>query len=367
MKTLIVGAGPFGLTVARLLKDAGRAVEIIERRAHLGGNAADEEREGVRVHRYGMHIFHTSDLGVWNFVNRFSRWRVYQHHVRVLTEEGVLPLPFTLTLFHQLYGVTTPRAMRALLHAFQEAPAGEDLASWAMAQVGPRVYELIIKGYTEKQWGRPCEALPRSILKRLPIRCAWSTRYFEDTYEGLPADGYQALWTRMAQGITIEYGVDFLADRRYWESRADRIVYTGPLDALWEYEFGPLAYRSLSFQTAVGPSDLSLGGPVLNNARSDCAWTRTYDWGALGPLKAGTGLPRAVLTVETPCPYAPGGEPYYPVRDPENVTRAGQYLDRTAADPRLVVGGRLGSFRYYDMHQAIRAAMSLVDRWRGEA
>lgn len=357
MKILIVGAGPFGLTAGRLLADAGHTVQLIDRRDCLGGNAVDEDREGVYVHRYGMHIFHTNDHEVWQWLQQFSEWIPYQHHVVTDTEVGILPMPFTLSLYHHLYGWRTPEMMRLMLDFFKTLePRDGSLASFARRELGEKVYRLLVKDYTEKQWGKPCEELPDSIIKRLPIRYEWNTGYFTDRYQAMPAKGYTVLWSNIGSGLPVELNVDFLADREYWLNGQDAVIYTGPVDELWSREFGALDYRSLRFDETRGDQ----GCPVLNNARSDCPWTRTYDWAYLPPGKRSGASEAHILTKEYPHPYTPGQEAYYPVRTDLNLQRFRQYVTRTRQDPRLWLGGRLGTFRYYDMHQTIRAAFTLV-------
>lgn len=358
MRYLIVGAGPCGLTIGRLLHDAGHQVRVIEKRDHLGGNAADQLIDGVRVHRYGMHLFHTSDDEVWQFVNRYSAWTPYEHRVLAETRAGVLPLPFGLPLYHRLYGITRPSELAALRAEWALTTAGDDLESWARSQIGDMAYELVVRGYTEKQWGRPCAQLPRSILQRLPIRMTWDTRYFTDRYQAIPTYGYQRLWGNLAQGLAVDFGVDFFQHRDYWEDRADRIVYTGPLDQFWGYQYGRLQYRSLDFETTTHDG-LMQGCPVLNNGYSEMPYTRTYEWVCL-PDEAHPSVPRrSVLTRERPAPYMEGMEPYYPVRTPEQVERAQAYLDEGRGYARYVMTGRLGTFRYYDMHQVIRLGMTV--------
>jgi len=361
-RTLIVGAGPFGLTLARCLTDAGHPVLVIERRPVVGGNATDRLEQGMRMHPYGIHIFHTSDDGVWSFVNRFSDWIPYQLHVMCRTLCGVMPLPFTMDFYSRFYRCTTPAEMDALLASFQQDyPSGDDLRSWAISQLGTQAFDLLVEGYTEKQWGRGCATLPSSILRRLVVRRSWETRYFDDTYEGLPAKGYQALWTAMADQIPVECGVDFLADRPYWEGQADRIVFTGPLDALWEYCHGPLEYRSLRFEQEIyhGPVQ---GCVQMNSSLRTDLWTRTYEWGYLPPNVRPQGQTVSLLTREFPLPYSPGSEPFYPIRTPDNIARAKAYQSETASTGFYHLGGRLGTFRYYDMHQAIRAAMTCAEK-----
>lgn len=362
MRVLIVGAGPFGLTAGRLLQDAGHAVHVIDRRDHIGGNAADTIEDGVRVHRYGMHLFHTNDDEVWKFVTQWCEWTTYEHRVIADTPSGRLPLPFGLALYYQLCGIETPAELAAAQETWAKNLAGDDLESWACSQIGPMAFQQVVKGYTEKQWGRPCNRLPKSILQRIPIRPTYDTRYFTDRYQGVPTQGYQSLWSALARDLPITLQADFFESRDYWESRADRIVYTGPLDRLWDYEYGRLQYRSLRHESRTYDS-LQQGCPVLNDCWSQIPYTRTYEWVCLPDALHPSVPRRSVVTREYPQPFMEGTEPYYPIRTPEQVERAQAYLDKTKGYRRYVTGGRLGTFRYYDMHQVIRSAFSYVENF----
>lgn len=301
MRVLIVGAGPFGLTAARLLTDRGVTVQLIDRRRKVGGNSTDERRDGLHVHTYGMHIFHTSDREVWNFVNRYSAWIPYEHRVWAKTTNGIFPLPFGMALYSRLYGLTTVYELRDRKRRWERSRVPSHLEEWACNQIGGEAFELVVKGYTEKQWGRSCRELPASILKRLPVRMNWDTRYFSDDYQAMPANGYQALWEKMAEGIACEFGVDFLEDRDYWLPRYDRAIYTGPLDALWEYAFGKLQYRSLRFvHDAV--QGVVQGCPVMDEARAEVPYTRSYEWSCLPPNRPVGEEQPGWMTWEYPAP-----------------------------------------------------------------
>ena len=368
---LVVGAGPFGCACARTLADAGHAVLVVDRRDHVGGNAFDEEIDGVRLHRYGAHIFHTDDADTWAFVRRFGAVLPYRHTVKARHGARMYTLPFGLQTLYEVYGVTTPADARRVLadrRAVTDAAEGDaTVEAVALATLGPELYELLVRHYTEKQWGRPCAALPGAILKRLPVRLTWDAHYFADRWQGLPADGYATLFRRMLGGAHVQLGVDFLSERARLESCVRTVVYSGPLDAYFDCAHGALAYRTLRFVTARHPGDVQ-GTAVVNWTGPEVPWTRTIEWAHF----AGGGPPEAgLVTTEYPAEWAAGAEPYYPVRDPENLARYAAYRAAAAARaPRLWVGGRLGTYAYYDMHQAIaqgwqvgrRVARALADR-----
>lgn len=323
---LIVGAGLYGATCARLLADAGKRVLVIERRAELGGNCHDSMIDGVRVSTHGGHIFHTYHRPIWDFVNRFADWLPYTHRVMAYHQGKAYSLPPNLRTYEQLM-----------------IPS-DDVQT---------IRSLFFEGYTAKQWGKPIDQVPTEVIQRIPIRDSYDDRYFTDPYQGLPRDGYTALITRMLDGIEVEHA-DYLTDELYWNERAREIIYTGALDEYYRYDAGRLAYRSLRFTTH--RSAYNLPAATVNYSDPTVSYTRRIDWGWFWG-NAADG--HTIITTEYP---AAEGEPYYPVNDAANNALHERYLRRSAQADWLHIGGRLGAYRYWNMDQAIGAAMALVER-----
>ena len=354
---LIVGAGIYGATVARDLTDAGMRCLVTEKRDRVGGNCADDPVEHYFVCQHGGHIFHTSDEGVWAYVNRFASFQPYEHRVKARVGDRVFSLPINLMTMQQVWGVTTAEEARRKVaeDCIRRDDPAANAEAWCLATIGKTLYELFIKGYTTKQWGREPRDLPAAIVRRLPVRYTWDDRYFSDRYQGMPDAGYTALVTAMLDGIAVECGEDYLAERERWEGRARHTVYTGPIDALFGYELGPLAYRSLTFEWHEWAGDHQ-GAATINYPSLDVSFTRIVEWQHF----YGGGAKRSRVMIERP---AAGGEPYYPIRDAENTARYERY--RALVPPRMTVGGRLGCYIYWDMHQAIAAARKTAARLIG--
>jgi len=358
---LVVGAGPFGCAFARTAADLGKRVLVIDKREHIAGNAYDERVEGINIHRYGAHIFHTNNAEVWNFVNQFGEFLPYEHRVRAINDGCAFSMPINLSLMNRLWGACGPadaisdiarRCGRLLLTLCDES----SIEGWCLANIGKELYELCVKHYTEKQWGRPCRDLPASIIRRLPVRMNYDDRYFADRYQGVPAAGYTTLFSCMLAGIQVETGVEFKPKNRdRWLRIADRIIYSGPIDALFGYHFGPLAYRSLRFETRRETGDV-IGCPVLNYTGPEVPWTRELEWKHFERLTCEASY----VTREFSQDWQPGVEPFYPVRDHESTARLEQYNALLRANRRILCGGRLGSYRYFDMHQVIPEGIALA-------
>lgn len=370
---LVVGAGMFGAAAARALTDRGCRVLVAERRGHIAGNAYTEYVDGICVHRYGAHIFHTDDERVWEFVNRFARFNGYVHRVIADYHGESYSLPFNMNTFRELWGVTEPEDARRIIdrqaaEAGCGAEAGEavNLEDYAIRQVGTDIYEKLIRGYTEKQWGRPCRELPASIISRIPVRFEYDNRYFGDRYQGIPAGGYTAMAARMLEGIDVLTGTDFLEEgtRERLEAVVDRIIFTGQIDEFYGYCYGPLEYRSLRFET-VAVTDGACGSgyfqpcAVVNYTDAETPWTRIIEHRHFE--EDGTKPPVTVITREYPAEWRPGDEAFYPVCDERNLARYERYRSLADKEDRVIFGGRLGSYRYYDMDDAIAAALSLAD------
>lgn len=355
---LVVGAGLSGAVFAREAADAGRRVLVVERRAHVAGNCHTESHDGIQVHRHGPHLFHTASRGVWDYVRRFAEFRPYRHTCKALFRGRLYSFPINLLTLHQLWGVTTPEEARARLDAARVPIARPaNLEEWALSQVGPELYETFIRGYTAKQWARDPRDLPASIVRRLPIRLTFEDRYFpdHDRYEGVPVGGYTPLVERMLDSVEVRLGVDFLADRARLTALADRVVYTGPLDALGDYRFGYLDYRSLRFEQESLPVADFQGGAIVNYTERSVPHTRITEWKHID----GADTPHTVITREYPTDYTGSNEPYYPVNTPENEARRRLYV---AAVADVLLCGRLATYRYLDMDMCVGQALALARR-----
>ncbi len=356
---LIVGAGLFGAVFAREMTDAGKRCLVIDRRDHVAGNACTETVEGIAVHRYGAHIFHTNDDAVWDYVNRFARFNRFTNSPIANYKGELYNLPFNMNTFHQMWGVTTPAQARAEIRRQQEASGDgepQNLEEQAIRLVGRDIYEKLIKGYTQKQWGRPCTELPSFIIRRLPVRFTYDNNYFNARHQGIPEDGYTALVERMLEGIPVRLHTDFLPRREELSALAERVLYTGPIDAYFDYRLGALEYRSLRFETELLDTDNYQGNAVVNYTDAETPYTRIIEH---KHFVYGT-QPKTVITREYSAEWRPGDEPYYPVNDGKNAALYQAYRALAQREQRVIFGGRLGEYRYYDMDQVVRAALDCV-------
>ena len=355
---LIVGAGLYGATVAYRLREAGRRVLVVERRPHVGGNLYCEDEDGVVVHRYGAHIFHTSNRAVWDFVNRFVEFRPFVNSPIANYHGRLFNLPFNMNTFHAMWGVTTPDEARECIES-QRRASGIDvprnLEEQAISLVGRDIYEVLVKGYTEKQWGRKCTELPSSIIRRLPVRYAFDNNYFNDTYQGIPVGGYNLLIERLLEGVEVRLGCDFFDHRDELMGLAGKVVYTGEIDRWFDYCYGELEYRSLRFETERLPKENYQGVAVMNFTDAETPYTRIIEHKHF----SGVQTPHTVITREYPCEWRKGAEPYYPIGDERNVALYERYRALATALPDVIFGGRLAEYRYYDMHQVVEAALRL--------
>ena len=362
---LIAGAGLFGATCARLLTDAGKKVLIVEKRDHIGGNAYTEETEGILVHKYGAHIFHTNDREVWDFLRRFADFNRYTHAPVANYKGEIYSLPFNMYTFHRMWGVVTPEEAENRILA-ERAESGitapENLEEQALSLVGRELFEKLIKGYAEKQWGRPCSSLPAFILKRIPVRFTYDNRYFSDAFQGIPEGGYTKMAEKMIDGIDCRTGVDYLEHRQELDLLAKRIIYTGPVDGFYGYCLGALEYRALRFETEILDIPNFQGNSVVNYTDAETPWTRIIEhkWFGSGKDVSGKELRKTVITREYPREWEPGEEPYYPVNDEKNEALYRKYAALAKQERNVLFGGRLGEYRYYDMDQTVAAAMRLV-------
>ncbi len=363
---VVIGAGMFGSVFARQVAEAGRSVLLVDRRPHLGGNCYTERVEGIDVHRYGPHIFHTDNQRVWDFLGRFTRMNAYVHRGIVRRGERLYSFPINLLTLHQLWGVTSPaQAEKKLAEARVPIAQPANLEEWALSQVGQELYELFIHGYTTKQWGRDPRLLPASILRRIPIRLTWDDRYFNDRYQGVPEEGYTRLFENLLDhpNIRVETGADYFAHRRELDAAGTALVYSGKIDEFFGYRFGDLEYRSLRFESKMVRGDHQ-GAAIVNAAEASVPYTRTVEHKHFAMKE----LDVSILTREHPQRYERGGEAFYPVRDIKNSGLYDQYARLARATrPDVIFGGRLGSYCYYDMHQVMGAALAAADRELGQS
>ncbi|MBR1705668.1 MAG: UDP-galactopyranose mutase [Bacteroidales bacterium] len=362
---LIVGAGLYGATFAHLARKAGRKCLVIDRRNHLGGNTYMEEVEGIRVHTYGAHIFHTSDAEVWDFVNSIVPFRPYINSPVADYKGRRYNLPFNMNTFSQMWGVTTADEARAVIEEQRadvaRALAGrepQNLEEQALMLVGRDIYETLVKGYTEKQWGRPCNELPAFIIRRLPVRFIYDNNYFNDTWQGIPEGGYNRLVEGLLSGIETRTGIDYLQERAALRPLARKVLFTGAVDAYFDYRFGPLEYRSVRFEQEILDRTDFQGTAVVNYTDRAVPWTRVIEHKHFEP---GLEVPRTVISREYSVGWSPGIEPYYPVNDARNAALYGRYRALADAEPDVVFGGRLAEYRYYDMAPVIRKVLDIKE------
>ena len=360
-----------GATFAHLAHKAGKKCLVVERREHTGGNVHCEEVEGIHVHQYGAHILHTSNRKVWDFVRQFVECNRYTNSPVANYKGQLYNLPFNMNTFYQMWGVTTPEAAEAKLaeqraEALEnlEGHAPQNLEEQAMLLVGRDIYERLIKGYTEKQWGRGCRELPAFIIKRLPVRFVFDNNYFNDTYQGIPIGGYNPLIDGLLKGVDVRLGVDYIAHREELNAQANRVFYTGPIDAFFDYRLGHLAYRTVRFETEVLDIPNYQGNAVVNYTEREVPWTRIIEhkhFESFGP--AVEVNPKTVVSREYSTEWTPGMEPYYPVNDEANGRLLADYQQLTKDETNVIFAGRLAEYRYYDMAPTIERAMEL---WENE-
>jgi UDP-galactopyranose mutase len=359
---LIVGAGLFGAVFAQKMNEYGKKCLVIDRRTNVGGNVYTEEMEGINVHMYGPHIFHTSDTEVWEYIQRFAHFNNFRYEPIANYKGQLYNLPFNMNTFHQMWGVNTPLEVTELLNKQRSEIKGEptNLEEQAIKLIGRDIYEKLIKGYTQKQWGRPCTELPPFIIKRLPVRLRFDNNYFNDPYQGIPQGGYTHMVKNMLQGIEVELDSNYLSKREYYNSIAQKVVYTGPIDAYFDYKLGNLEYRSLRFETEVLDLDNYQGVAGMNYTDADTPYTRIVEHKHFEFGKGNVG--KTVITREYSKEWKPGDEPYYPINDNKNQRLYEQYKNLAKHEESVIFGGRLAEYKYYDMDKVIRNALNLVKR-----
>lgn len=357
---LIVGAGLFGAVCANLLKKKGRTVLLIDKRNHIGGNVYTENVHGINVHKYGAHIFHTSNKHVWDYVNSFVEFNRYTNSPVANYKGELFNLPFNMNTFYQMWGVKTPAEAKAKIEeqkALYHINDPKNLEEQAISLIGKDIYEALIKGYTQKQWGRACTELPAFIIKRLPVRFTFDNNYFNDKYQGIPEGGYTALVEKMIEGCEVELGVDYLDNRDMYDSMCGKVIYTGEIDRFFGYQYGHLQYRTVSFETELLEGvDNYQGNAVVNYTEAEVPYTRIiehkhFEFG---------NQPDTVISREYSKEWQPGDEPYYPVNDERNSMLYARYKALADAQDKVVFGGRLAEYKYYDMDKVIASAMEMI-------
>ena len=361
---LIVGAGLYGAVFARRAADTGKKVLVIDKRPHVAGNVYTELVEGIHVHTYGAHIFHTNDRVVWQYVNRFAEFNRFTNSPVANYRGELYSLPFNMYTFNRMWGVVTPEEAAAKIDE-QRRAAGitepRNLEEQAISLVGTDIYEKLVKGYTQKQWGRECRDLPAFIIKRLPVRLTFDNNYFNALYQGIPVGGFTKMVENMLAGVEVRLNTDYLADKAALDALADEVIYTGPIDAFFGYRLGPLEYRSVRFETELLDMPNFQGNAAVNYTDRETPWTRIIEhkWFEFGKDEQGNDLPKTVISREYSSEWKPGDEPYYPVNDAKNDALCREYRLLAAREARVTFGGRLGEYRYYDMDQVIAAALRL--------
>lgn len=364
---LVVGAGLFGAAFAHEARQKGKSVLVIDRRPNVAGNVYTEEVEGIHVHKYGAHIFHTNNRRVWDYVNRFAVFNRFTNSPVANYKGELYSLPFNMYTFNKMWGVITPEEAYAKVEE-QKKAAGitepKNLEEQAISLVGTDIYEKLVKGYTEKQWGRPCSELPAFIIKRLPVRFTFDNNYFNALYQGIPVGGYTRMVEHMLEGIEVRLGVDYLALRDELRKLAECVVYTGPIDAYFDYSLGALEYRSVRFETEVLDMPNYQGNAAVNYTDAQTPYTRIIEhkWFEFGQDAQGNDLPKTVISREYSSEWKPGDEPYYPVNDEKNSALYQKYKALADAEENVIFGGRLAEYKYYDMDAVLASALEMCDQ-----
>jgi UDP-galactopyranose mutase len=352
---VIVGSGMFGSVCAHELTKKGNKCLVLEKRNHIGGNCYTENKDGINIHKYGAHIFHTSNKEIWDYINQFAQFNNYVNRVKVNYKDILYSFPINLFTLHQLYGVTTPEQAKQKLEEVRvKNDNPNNLEEWIISQVGVDIYVKFIKGYTTKQWGRHPMDLPTSIIKRLPIRFNHDDNYYNDTYQGIPIGGYTQIFEKMLNGIEVKLNTDYLANRNEFNKLATKkVIYTGPIDAFYNYAYGQLNYRSLKFETERVEVPDYQGNAVINYTETYIPYTRILEHKHFDYVDT----PYTYITKEYPREYGEGMEPYYPINDKVNTPTYDKYKALTESETKYIFGGRLAEYRYYDMHQVLGAAL----------
>ena len=358
---LIIGSGLFGSVFARQAADAGKKMLVIDKRPNIAGNVYTEKVEGINFHKYGAHIFHTNNTEVWNYVNRFATFNRFTNSPVANYKGELYSMPFNMYTFNKMWGVVTPEEAAAKIEEQKKEINGEpkNLEEQAISLVGRDIYEKLVKGYTEKQWGRDCKELPAFIIKRLPVRLTFDNNYFNALYQGIPIGGYTKLVENLLEGIEVRLNEDYLEDKEKWNAMAEKVVYTGAIDAYFDYALGNLEYRSVRFENEILDVPNFQGNAAVNYTDKETPWTRIIEhkWFEFGKDEEGNDLPKTIISKEYSSEWKPGDEPYYPVNDEKNGELYQKYKALAEKEENIIFGGRLGEYKYYDMDAVIASAL----------
>ena len=366
---LVVGSGLYGAVFAHEAKARGKSVLVIDKRPHVAGNVYTERMEGINVHIYGAHIFHTNDKKVWTYITQFADFNRFTNSPVANYKGELYSMPFNMYTFNKMWGVTTPEQAAAKIEQQRREITGtpRNLEEQAISLVGRDIFEKLVKGYTEKQWGRDCKELPAFIIRRLPVRLTFDNNYFNALYQGIPVGGYTRLVEELLSGIEVRLNTDYLKNKEELDALAKKVVYTGPIDAYFGYDLGYLEYRSVRFETEVLDKPNFQGNAAVNYTDRETPWTRIIEhkWFEFGKDEKGQDLPKTVISREYSSEWKPGDEPYYPVNDDKNNRIFEAYRKRAEQESNIIFGGRLGEYKYYDMDQVIASALEMCQRELG--
>ena len=363
---LIVGSGLYGAVFAHEAKKVGKSVLVIDKRPNIAGNVYTETVEGIHVHKYGAHIFHTNNTEVWNYITQFATFNRFTNSPVANYKGELFSLPFNMYTFNKMWGVVTPEEAAAKIAEQRKEITDEpqNLEEQAISLVGRDIYEKLIKGYTEKQWGRDCKDLPAFIIKRLPVRLTFDNNYFNALYQGIPVGGYTQMVANMLEDIEVRLNTDYFEHKAELDALADKVIYTGPIDAYFDFKLGTLEYRSVRFETELLDIPNFQGNAAVNYTDRETPWTRIIEhkWFEFGKDAQGNDLPKTVISREFSSEWKPGDEPYYPVNDEKNCALYAQYKELAAKESKVIFGGRLGEYKYYDMDAVIASALELCKK-----
>ena len=366
---LVVGAGLYGAVFAHEAKCAGKSVLVIDKRPHVAGNIYTEKIEGINFHKYGAHIFHTNNERVWKYISQFANFNQFINSPIANYKGELYSMPFNMYTFNKMWGVVTPEEAESKINGQRAEIIGkpQNLEEQAISLVGRDIYEKLIKGYTEKQWGRKCKELPAFIIKRLPIRLTFDNNYYNALYQGIPIGGYTKIVAKLLEGIEVRLNEDFLIKREEYRAISKKIIYTGAIDAYFSYSLGNLEYRSVRFENEILDTPNYQGNAVVNYTDCETPWTRIIEhkWFEFGKDEKGNDLPKTIISREYSSEWEPGDEPYYPVNDEKNDILYRQYKKMAETEEKVIFGGRLAEYKYYDMDQVISAALDMSERELG--
>ena len=363
---LVVGSGLYGAVFAHEAKKTGKTVLVVDKRSNIAGNIYTENMEGINVHVYGAHIFHTNNTKVWKYITQFAEFNRFTNSPVANYKGELYSLPFNMYTFNKMWGVVTPEEALAKIEEQRKEIVGEpqNLEEQAISLIGRDIFEKLVKGYTEKQWGRDCKDLPAFIIKRLPVRLTFDNNYFNALYQGIPMGGYTKLIENLLEGIEVRLNIDYLEQKEELDTLAEKVVYTGPIDAYFGYKLGTLEYRSVRFETELLDMPNFLGNAAVNYTDRETPWTRIIEhkWFEFGKDAEGNDLPKTVISREYSSEWKPGDEPYYPVNDAKNSALYAQYKALADQEEKVIFGGRLGEYKYYDMDATIAAALDMAEK-----